>query len=84
MRGKIVIGKDAFIGPHSLVLKNVKVGEGAVVMAGSVVTKNVPPFTMVGGVPSAVPLAKITKNLGMEGGKMPFMLGLKPLKKQRI
>ena len=79
-RGKIIIGKNAFIGPHSVILKNVEIGEGAVVMAGSVVNKNVPPFTMVGGV-SAVPLAKSSRHLGVGQDFNRFKLSLKPLEK---
>jgi len=80
-RGKIIIGKNAFIGPHSVILKNVEIGEGAVVMAGSVVNKNVPPFTMVGGAPSAIPLAKSSCHLGYGKDFKTFMLSLKPLEK---
>ena len=48
----IVIGPRAFVGAHSLILKGVKIGEGAVVAAGSVVTKSIPPFELWGGVPA--------------------------------
>lgn len=43
-----------FIGPRAIILPGVKVGKGAVVAAGAVVTKDVPEFTMVGGVPAKV------------------------------
>lgn len=49
---KVVIGKRAWIGPRTIILHSVEIGEGAVVAAGSVVTKNVPPFTIVGGIPA--------------------------------
>jgi acetyltransferase-like isoleucine patch superfamily enzyme len=54
---KITIGKDVWIGANSVVLPGVNIGEGSVIAAGSVVTKDVAPFTIVGGVP-----AKIIKN----------------------
>ncbi|MDQ3898984.1 MAG: acyltransferase [Actinomycetota bacterium] len=54
-RAPIDIGDYAFVGPRALVLRGVTIGEGAVVAAGAVVTKDVPPYTIVGGVP-AVPL----------------------------
>jgi acetyltransferase-like isoleucine patch superfamily enzyme len=48
----IVIGDHVWIGTNSLVLKGVTVGDGAVVAAGSVVTKDVPASTLVAGVPA--------------------------------
>ena len=48
----IVIGDRVWIGMNATVLGGVTIGEGAVVAAGSVVTKDVPPFTVVGGVPA--------------------------------
>lgn len=48
----IVIGKDAWIGAHALVLRGVTVGEGAIVAAGAVVTKDVAPYTIVAGNPA--------------------------------
>ena len=48
----IVIGDYAFIGMRATVLGGVTIGEGAVVMAGAMVTRDVPPFTVVGGVPA--------------------------------
>jgi maltose O-acetyltransferase len=56
--GKIVINDDAWIGAGSIILPGVTVGEGAVVGAGAVVTKDVPPFTVVVGVP-ARPIKRI-------------------------
>lgn len=47
--GPIVIKDRAWIGPGAIILHNVTIGEGAVVAAGAVVTKDVPPFTLVGG-----------------------------------
>lgn len=53
-RGPIVIGDYAWIGPNSIILKNVHIGKGAVVAAGAVVTKDVPPYSVVGGVPAKI------------------------------
>ncbi len=50
----ITVGERAWIGSQSIILKGVTIGEGAVVAAGSVVTKDVPPFTIVGGNPAQV------------------------------
>lgn len=51
---KIQIDDYAWIGVGATILKNVHVGHGAVVSAGSVVTKDVPPFAVVGGVPARI------------------------------
>jgi acetyltransferase-like isoleucine patch superfamily enzyme len=50
----IIIKDDVWIGMNSIILKGVTIGEGAVVAAGSVVTKNVPPWCVVGGNPARV------------------------------
>ncbi len=52
--GPIMIGNDVWLGAHCVILRNVKVGDGAVVAAGAVVINDVPPRTLVAGVP-AVP-----------------------------
>lgn len=49
---RCVLGHDVWIGHGATVLAGVSVGTGAVVGAGAVVSKDVPPFTIVGGVPS--------------------------------
>lgn len=50
--GRIIVGDNVWIGINSTVLKNVKLGNGAVIAAGGVVTKDVPPFEVWGGVPA--------------------------------
>jgi len=61
--GVIRIKSDAWIGAGSIILPNVTIGEGAVVGAGSVVTKSVPAYTIVAGVP-----AKEIKKIELENG----------------
>ena len=51
-RGDIVIGNDVWIGFEAVVLAGVTIGDGAVVGARAVVTRDVPPYTIVGGVPA--------------------------------
>jgi acetyltransferase-like isoleucine patch superfamily enzyme len=50
----VVIGNRVWIGARASILKGVTIGDGAVVAAGAVVTKNVPPRTLVGGCPAVV------------------------------
>lgn len=50
----VTIGTYAWVSSHSVILPGVSVGEGAVVAAGAVVTRDVPPYTVVAGVPAAV------------------------------
>jgi len=49
---RVVIGNDAWIGHAVIVMPGVKVGDGAVLAAGAVVTRDVAPYTIVGGVPA--------------------------------
>ena len=50
----IVIGDDVWIGAGSIILQGVRIGMGAIVGAGSVVTKDVPPYAIVAGNPARV------------------------------
>lgn len=50
--GPVEIGDYVFIGPRSIILPNIKIGKGAVVAAGAVVTKDIPEFEVWGGVPA--------------------------------
>lgn len=51
---EIYIGNDVWIGQRAMVMGGVRIGNGAVVGAGAVVTKDVPPYTIVGGVPAKI------------------------------
>ena len=57
-KGEVVKGKNVWIGDKVTILPNVHIGEGAVVGANAVVTKDVPPYSVVGGIPAKV----ISKN----------------------
>ncbi|MCO4641097.1 CatB-related O-acetyltransferase [uncultured Streptococcus sp.] len=51
-KGDIVIGDDVWIGVNVTILSGVKIGQGAIIAAGSVVTKDVEPYSIYGGVPA--------------------------------
>ena len=53
-KGNIIVGDDVWIGYRSTILSGVEIGKGAIIAAGSVVTKNVPPYAIVGGNPAVV------------------------------
>ena len=57
--GAVHIGDGAWIGARATILPGVTIGEGAVVAAGSVVNKSVPPNTVVAGVPAAVAVKRL-------------------------
>lgn len=56
-KGDVVIGNDVWIASHSLILSGVHIGNGSIIAANAVVTKNVEPYTIVGGNP-AKPIRK--------------------------
>lgn len=56
-KGNIIIGNDVWIGYEAVILSGVTIGDGAIIGTRAVVTKDVPPYTIVGGVP-AKPIRK--------------------------
>ncbi len=56
-KGDIVVGNDVWIGYEAVILAGVTIGDGAIIGARAVVTRDVPPYTIVGGVP-AKPIRK--------------------------
>lgn len=53
-KGKIIIHDDVWIGENALIMSGVTIGQGAIVAAGAVVTKDIPPYAIVGGVPAKI------------------------------
>ena len=53
-KGDIVIGNDVWIGYEAVILAGVSIGDGAVVGAGALVTRDVPPYAIVGGIPAKI------------------------------
>ncbi len=60
---RAVIGHDVWIGHGVIVLPGVKVGDGAVLAAGAVITKDVQPYTIVGGVPAKFIRERFTRDI---------------------
>ncbi|EMI52256.1 acyltransferase [Rhodopirellula sallentina] len=71
--GDVIIGDRVWIGYRALVMPGVTIGEGAVVAAGAVVTKDVEPFTIVAGVP-AKPISKRNTELTYELDYQPWLV----------
>jgi len=68
----IVIGDYVWLGSKALVLPGVSIGEGAVVAAGAIVTKDVSPYTVVGGIP-ARPIGERPRHLRYELNHRPIL-----------
>jgi acetyltransferase-like isoleucine patch superfamily enzyme len=53
-KGKVILEKNVFVGAHAIILRNVRIGENAIIAAGAVVTKDVPPNVIVAGNPARI------------------------------
>lgn len=62
-KGKIILDDDVWIGDQVLVLSGVRIGKGAIVAAGCVVTKDVPPYAIVGGIPNKIIKYRFSKQI---------------------
>lgn len=51
-KGDIIVGNDVWIGYDAIIMSGVTIGDGAVIGTRALVTKNVPPYTVVGGIPA--------------------------------
>jgi len=76
-KGDIVIGNDVWIGYEAVILSGVHIGDGAIVATRAVVTKDVPPYTIVGGIPAKAIKkrfddATIAKLLALQWWNWPF------------
>jgi acetyltransferase-like isoleucine patch superfamily enzyme len=81
-RPSVIIEDDVFLGPGAIILPHVTIGRGAVVMAGSVVSRSVPPMTMVQGNPARA-VATCGVPLGMTTPLGEFFRQLKPIRPAR-
>lgn len=53
-KARVIIGNDVWIGANAIVMSGLVVGDGAVIAAGAIVTKDVPPYAVVAGVPARI------------------------------
>ena len=61
--GPIIVKDDVWIGQRVTIMSGVEIGQGAVIAAGSVVTKSVPPYAIVGGVPAKLIKYRFPENI---------------------
>lgn len=59
---QVIIGNDVWVGSHVLIHGGIKIGDGAVIASGAVVTKDVEPYTVVGGVPARLIKHRFTES----------------------
>jgi acetyltransferase-like isoleucine patch superfamily enzyme len=60
---RTVIGNDVWVGARSIILDGLHIGDGAIIAAGAVVTKSVPPYMIMGGVPARVIRPRFNDNV---------------------
>ena len=77
----VTIEPDVFIGPHCVILPGVRIGRGAVIKAGTVVSRDVPPGVFYGS-DDARPLARVSIPLTPGLTYEEFVMGLRPLRKK--
>jgi len=80
--GDVIIGKDVFVGPHCVILPNVQIGDGAVIRAGTVVSRNVPAHAFWGA-PAADLLGIATVPLTNQHTIGEFTRGLRIRREQK-
>lgn len=61
-RGDIIIGNDVWIGANVTIMDNVTISDGAVIATGSVITKDVPPYAIIGGNPAKIIKYRFSEN----------------------
>ncbi|MBK0380670.1 hypothetical protein I5M19_15205 [Mucilaginibacter sp. SD-g] len=57
----VKIGNDVWIGNNVLIMDGITIGDGAIIAAGAVVTKNIPPYTIAGGIPAKILKQRFTE-----------------------
>lgn len=83
-KGDIIIDDDVWIGYGSTIMSGVHIGQGAVIAAGSVVTKDVPPYAIVGGVPGRIIRFRFSEEMISELLKVDYSKFTKSMVKEHI
>lgn len=83
-KGDITLGDDVWIGCNSTIMSGVSIGQGAIVAAGAVVTKDVPPYAIVGGVPAKIIKYRFDDDTIRELSKIDYSKLTKKLVKNHI
>ena len=60
---RVTIGNDVWIGTDAMIMGGIRIADGAVIGAGAIVTKDVPPYAIVGGVPAKIIRYRFSENL---------------------
>ena len=75
----VIIESNVFIGPHCVILPGVRIGQGSVIQAGTVVSRNIPAGSFFGHAPATI-LGKVTVPLTPEHSYQEFVQGLRPIR----
>lgn len=75
----VIIESNVFIGPHCVILPGVRIGQGSVIQAGTVVSRNIPAGSFFGHAPATI-LGKVTVPLTPEHSYQEFVQGLRPVR----
>ena len=83
--GRVILEKDSFVGPGVVLCcsagRTIRVGEGAVISAGTIVTHSVPPRTMIAPSPSRA-VARVKVPFTIQTNFDDFLAGMEPIKRQ--
>lgn len=66
IKGGTFVGNDVWIGTNAVILTGVRIGDGAIVAAGAVVTRDVPPYAVVGGVPARILKYRLPPDIALQ------------------